>query len=189
MAEINAAAQADGTTTPTPAESQGQADPAANPRTYTQEEVSAIAAKEAGRTDRAWLKLLGLGSKDEAAAMADRLKAADTLSARAAAAEQERDALRGKLEAASAQLTTLQNAQTLAQFGVADSDEQEFLAYKIGKLCTEGKSFEDAAKEYFEAHPRTPGPRVSVSLAPPTQGQASTTGLHDKINRLLRGET
>lgn len=188
MAETNAAAQADSTTPPTPAAGQGQADPAVNPRTYTQEEVSAIAAKEAGRTDRAWLKLLGLGSKDEVQATVDKLKAAGSLSARAAAAEQERDALRGKLETASAQLTALQNAQTLAQFGVSDADEQEFLAYKIGKLAIEGKSFEDAAKEYFEAHPRAQG-RVSVQLAPPQQGQAATTGLHDKINRLLRGET
>ena len=188
MAEATANTQTENTEN-IPAGSQGQADPAANPRTYTQEEVSAIAAKEAGRTDRSWLKLLGLSSKDEVQATVDKIKAADALSTRAAAAEQERDTLRGKLETASAQLATLQNAQTLTRFGVTDDDEQEFLAYKIGKLAVEGKSFENAAKEYFEVHPRALGPRVSVQLAPPQQGQAPMTGLHDKINRLLRGET
>ena len=172
--------------TNTQVQNQGQPDPAGNPRTYTQEECNAIAAKEAGRTDRGWLKLLGVGSKDEVQTVLDQIKAAGVLSARATQAEKDRDELRTKYDAAALELSALKNAKTLATYGVTDGDEQEFLAYKIGKLAVNGKSFEDAAKEYFAAHPRS---HASVQLAPQQQGAAPSTTLNDKINRMLRGET
>lgn len=173
-------------TTTTPAQSQGQADPAVNPRTYTQEECNAIAAKEAGRTDRAWLKLLGLNSKDEVQGTLDQIKAAGVLSARATQAEKDLDELRKKYDTAALELSALKNAQTLSGYGVTDDDERELLAYKIGKQAVNGKSFEDAAKEYFEAHPRS---RVTVDLAPRQQGNAPSSTLNDRINKQLRGET
>ena len=83
------------------------------------------------------------------------------------------------------ELSALKNAKTLTAYGVTDGDEQEFLVYKISKLAVNGKTFEDAAKEYFAAHPRS---RVSVQLTPQQQGAAPTTTLNDKINRMLRGE-
>lgn len=173
------------TNTNTPAAGQGQADPAVNPRTYTQEECNAIAAKEAGRTDRQWLKLLGVSSKDDVPGILEQIKATGAISARATQAEKERDELRQKYDTAALELSAMRNAKTLAGYGITDEEEQEFCAYKIGKLAVDGKSFEDAAKEYFEEHPYR---RVSVQLMPPQQGKMPASGLNERINAKLRGE-
>lgn len=186
MADNTTTTPVEATVTTTQLQSQGQADPAANPRTYTQEECNAIAAKEAGRTDRGWLKLLGVGSKDEVQTVLDQIKAAGVLSARATQAEKDLDELRKKYDTATLELSALKNAQTLSGYGITDDDERELLAYKIGKQATNGKSFEDAAKEYFEAHPRS---RVSVQLGPQQQGSAPSSSLNERINAKLRGET
>lgn len=173
------------TETTTQAQSQGQPDPAGNPRTYTQEECNAIAAKEAGKTDRYWCRVLGISSRDEVQGTLDQIKAAGVLSARATQAEKDLGELRQKYDAASMELSALKNAKILAAYGVTDADEQDFLVYKISKLAVDGKSFEDASKEYFEAHPRS---RVSVQLAPQQQGTPPQSTLNEKINRMLRGE-
>lgn len=185
MADNSTTTQAEATATTTQTQGQGQPDPAVNPRTYTQEECNAIAAKEAGKTDRYWCRMLGISSRDEVQGTLDQIKAAGVLSARAAQAEKDRDELRTKYDAAALELSALKNAKTLTAYGVTDGDEQEFLVYKISKLAVNGKTFEDAAKEYFAAHPRS---RVSVQLTPQQQGAAPTTTLNDKINRMLRGE-
>lgn len=171
--------------TNTQAYGQGQADPAANPRTYTQEECNAIAAKEAGRTDRQWLKLLGISSKDDVQSILDQVKSTGIISARATQAEKERDELRQKYDATSLELAAMRNAKVLTDHGVIGDDEQEFFAYKIGKLAVDGKSFEDAAKEYFKEHPYS---KVSVQLMPPQQGKIPASGLNERINAQLRGE-
>lgn len=173
------------TTATTPAQGQGQPDPAGNPRTYTQEECNAIAAKEAGRTDRQWMKLLGVNSKDEVQTILEQVKASRIISDRATQAEKDRDELRQKYEAAAVELSALRNAKTLAGYGVTDSDEQEFYTFKIGKLAVDGKSFEDAAKEYFGEHPYS---TASVQLMPQQQVNAPDAGLHNRINAKLRGE-
>lgn len=61
----------------------------------------------------------------------------------------ERDSARSALRAKEEELETLHRERTLTSMGVAQ-DDVEYYAFKIGKLVTDEKSFEDAAKEFFK---------------------------------------
>ena len=78
-----------------------QTDPAAEePRTFTQEEVSKLCAKEAGRAERAVLKILGIDSKDALEEYAARYQAAAGAQESLTRVTAERDSFKEKLELA-----------------------------------------------------------------------------------------
>lgn len=53
-----------------------------------------------------------------------------------------------------AELTALKQEKILRSHGLTDDEDIEIYGIRIGKLVTDGKTFEQAAAEYFEAHPR-----------------------------------
>ncbi len=161
------------------------ADPAATPRTFTQEEVSALCAKEAGRAERAILKQFGLSSKDGISDLLSQIQTAAGAASALQTVTGERDTYKSKYESACAELSGLKNTAELAKYGITDPDEAEFYAYKIGKLTGEGKDFAGAAAEYFAQHPVN---RARVTLMHEGGGDGKTNTLNDRVNRMLRGE-
>lgn len=157
----------------------------AEPRTFTQEETTALCAKEAGRAERAILKAFGLKDKGEIQGLLERLSAADEATKSLTTITTERDQYREKYESTNAAYTALQQRNALAGYGITDPEEQEFLAFKIGKMVDKDKDFSAAAKSYFEQHPIT---RASVKLNAEGGEAPKTNTLNELINKKLRGE-
>lgn len=160
-----------------------QTEPAAEPRTFTQEEVNTLCAKEAGKAERAILRQLGLTSRDEIATVLDRLNEAETSAATIQNLTNQRNEWETKYNTTLTELATLKNTNILAKHGVTDPDEQEFYAFKIGKMTTAEKDFETAASEYFEAHPIN---RASVELSRISNTATRTGGENNDINAAIR---
>ncbi|MCI9405948.1 MAG: hypothetical protein HFK04_03420 [Oscillospiraceae bacterium] len=164
---------------------QNTTDPA-EPRTFSQEEVTALCAKEAGRAERAILKAFGLKDKGEIQTALEKLSAAETTKGSLDTVTAERDRYKEKFEKASADYAALAQKNILAGYGVTDQDEQEFFAFKIGKQVTEDQDFASAAKSYFAAHPVS---RASVKLNAEGGNTPNPQTLNEIINRKLRGES
>lgn len=179
MAELNTNTTTT-TAEPTPA-------PAAEPitRTFTQEEVSTLCAREAGRAERAILKQFGLTDKSGIADLLSQVQAAAGAASALQTATGERDNYKAQYEQALTELNGYKNAAVLAKYGVADPDDVDYYTYKIGKRVTKDKDFEAVAKEYFEEHPANAG---RIQLAPDTKGNTNVNTLNDMINKRLRGE-
>ena len=115
-----------------------------NTRTFTQDEVSALCAREAGKAERAILKQLGLAGKSELAGFVERIQHSANTDTALSTVTGERDSYKAKYESAVAELTTIKNAAELAKYGVTDSEDAEYYAFKIGKMVS--KSWNDVWK-------------------------------------------
>lgn len=155
------------------------------PRTFTQEEVSTLCAREAGRAERAILKQFGLTDKAGIADLLSQIQAASGASTALQTATGERDTYKAQLDETRAKLTAYENAAVLAKYGVTDPDDAEFYSFKVGKMVTKEKDFSKAAEEYFKDHPVNAG---RIQLAPENKGNSGINFLNDMINKRLRGE-
>ena len=104
--------------------------------------------------------------------------------------EEDRDGaeeLRAELSLARERVTQLERERTLLSQGVPEED-LDYYVFKIGKLVSEGKDFESAAKEFLKqraSERRTAAPRstgASLSGRP-----AKPRSTNDTMNRILRG--
>lgn len=158
------------------------ADPAAEePRTFTQEEVTRMCAREAGKAERAILKLLGAESRDALEGYAARYREAEQARESLLRVTEERDGYKEKYEAAAAQLAQQEQEAILTGYGVLP-DDLDYYLFKVQKGVTEEKDFSAAAKEYFE---RKPYSRATVQLAAP-MGQAPEKSFNQQVNDALR---
>lgn len=153
--------------------------PAQNERTFTQDEVNRLCAREAGKAQRAILRKLNLSSEDELSVLLDNAEKGKN----STGLQSQFDELNTKYSNAMAELNLLKNAKVLSKYGVTDDDMQEFYAYKIGKLVDDKKDFAAAAEEYFKDHPLTKG-HVEVSV--PGSQQTSESNPNKKINDFIR---
>lgn len=160
-------------------------EPAENTRTFTQDEVSTLCAREAGKAERAILKQLGLSDKSGLADLVERMQRATNTDTALTAVKGERDNYKTKYEAALSELTTLKNTTELAKYGVTDADDAEYYSFKIGKMVDKNKDFATAAKEYFSGHPFN---SARVSVVSENKGGGNISNLNDMINKKLRGE-
>ena len=139
-------------------------------RTFTQEQLDAIIARERSKATKGWFTAEQMAAKDTS------ISSLTT----------ERDNARSDLAKLQEQLDALNHEKFLAGKGVPN-EMLEFYAFKIGKLVTEGKTFEQAAEEYIKDHP----PAGTVSMS--TGGGVSKSGgtppknTNDKMNALIRG--
>ena len=156
-----------------------------NTRTFTQDEVSALCAREAGKAERAILKQLGLAGKSELAGFVERIQHSANTDTALSTVTGERDSYKAKYESAVAELTTIKNAAELAKYGVTDPEDAEYYAFKIGKMVSKDKDFAAAAAEYFQAHPFN---TARVSVVTENRGGGHTGNLNDMMNKKLRGE-
>ena len=153
--------------------------PVQNERTFTQDEVNRLCAREAGKAQRAILRKLNLSSEDELSVLLDNAEKGKN----STGLQSQFDELNTKYSNAMAELNLLKNAKVLSKYGVTDDDMQEFYAYKIGKLVDDKKDFAAAAEEYFKDHPLTKG-HVEVSV--PGSQQTSESNPNKKINDFIR---
>ena len=138
-------------------------------RTFTQAQLDAIVSREKAKAVK------GLFSAED---MAAKETSITTLTA-------ERDTARNDLAKAQAEIAGMKQEKFLLGKGVS-ADDVDYYAYKIGKLVTDEKTFEQAAEEFFKENPvqvvrMSTGGSLSGGVAP----QATT---NDKMNAFIRGK-
>jgi Uncharacterized conserved protein len=128
-------------------------------KTFTQEDLNRVGAKEKASAERAILKALGIEDKGEIEnvkqALEDYRKEQEaklTVSDHLKARDEQIAGLRGELGSALAELTTLKQMDYLRGQGVPQ-DEVDFYQFKISQLVTEDVDFEQATTEYLKERP------------------------------------
>lgn len=139
------------------------------PRTYTQEQLDAIIIREKQKATKGWFT-------------AEQMQAKDTS---ISALTTERDNARADLAKAQEQLDALKNEKLLSSKGVP-ADMLEFYAFKIGKLVTDKKTFEQAAEDYLKDNPPAGSVRMSTGGGVENGGNPPKN-TNDVMNALIRG--
>ena len=153
--------------------------PVQNERTFTQDEVNRLCAREAGKAQRAILRKLNLSSEDELSVLLDNAEKGKN----STGLQSQFDELNTKYSNAMAELNLLKNAKILSKYGVTDDDMQEFYAYKIGKLVDDKKGSASAEDEYFKGHPLNRG---HVEVSTPGSHQHFDDKTNKRINDFIR---
>ena len=154
--------------------------PAQNERTFTQDEVNRLCAREAGKAQRAILRKLNLSSEDELSVLLDNAEKGKN----SASLQTQLNELTRKYSDAEKELTVLKNAKVLSKYGIDDAEMQEFYAYKIGKLVDDKTDFATAAEGYFKDHPTNKG-HVEVSV-PGSSASNTANDANKAINDAIR---
>jgi len=147
-------------------------------KTFTQDDLNRIGAKEKATGERAILAALGIKDKGEIASVKQalddyrkeqeaKLTVADHLKAR----DEQISTLQRELEAANTERTTLKQMEYLRGKGVPQ-DELDFYQFKISQLITDDLDFEAATSEYLKARPVKAEPET----APPPPPMYAGTG-------------
>lgn len=151
----------------------------AEDKTFTQEEVDSIVQARLARA-RA-----GMPTDEELNAFhawqnGQQIRENEEL----ATARQERDTARNELEAANKELTKVKRESYLTGKGVA-KDDLDYYGFKINAMITEGKTFEQCADEFIEAHPAQQTARVDFggNLGGSNNGKETASSA---MNALLR---
>lgn len=152
----------DPTPAPTPA-------PAPQLRTFTQEQLDAIIARERTKATK------GLFTADQMAAKDTSISNLTT----------ERDNAQAENARLQAELDGLKNEKFLVSKGVP-ADMVDFYAFKIGKLVTDKKSFEQAADEYLKENPPANVVKVSTGGGVGGNGGSQPTKPNDIMNAIFR---
>ena len=145
-------------------------------KTYTQEEVDQMISKRLARERR------GQPTTEELTEFREWKKTQKT------PAEKEADA-QEELKAARSDAETLKRENYLLRQGVSDED-LDYYAFKIGKLVTEDKDFETAAKEFLKEHKPDKKGSASVRVDFGSRLNSSNNGgrntSSEQMNSLLR---
>lgn len=99
------------------------------------------------------------------------------------AVEKERDETRASLTAAQAELEQFKREKLLLSKGVPANDV-DYYAFKIGKLVTDSKTFEQAAEDFFKENNTG---KVHVDLGAPLGGGSLQKTANEQMNALIRG--
>lgn len=153
----------------TPAQTQAQQQDQPATRTYTQEQLDAIIDRAQKRATKGLFTPEQMQAKDSTIA---------TLTG-------ERDAANADKAALQAELDELKHEKFLAGKGVP-AEMREFYAYKIGKLVTEGKNFEQAAEEYLKDNPPAGSVRMSTGGGVSGTGGGKPQSSNEKMNAIFR---
>ena len=164
------AANAQQQSTPAPqqqGQQQAQHDP--NLRTFTQEQLDAIIARERSKAIKGMFTAEQMAQKDSTI---------QTLTGERDTANNEKANLQQQLEA-------LQHEKYLAGKGVP-SDMLEFYAFKIGKLVGEGKTFEQATEDFLKENPPAGTVRMSTGGGVSGTGSGNPQTSNEKMNAIFR---
>ena len=104
-------------------------------RSYTQDELNNLMAREKGTGERSVLKLLGASTKEEAQTFIN-----------------EHNELKTKYETVSHELNKLKNQSLLASKGV-QADFMDYVMFEVGKLVDQKTDFNAAADKFLTAKP------------------------------------
>ncbi len=138
-------------------------------RTFTQEQLDAIIARERSKATKGWFSAEQMAAKDTS------ISSLTT----------ERDNARNELATTRAELDALKNEKFLAGKGVP-SEMLEFYAFKIGKLVTDKKTFEQAAEEYLKDNPPAGTVRMSTGGGVNNGGGTQPQKPNEIMNAIFR---
>ena len=139
-------------------------------RTFTQEQLDAIIARERSKATKGWFTADQMAAKDTSIS---------TLTT-------ERDTARSALADLQTKYDALNHEKYLSGKGVP-SDMLEFYAFKIGRLVTDKKTFEQAAEEYLKDNPPAGTVRMSTGGGVNNGGGSQPQKPNDIMNALIRG--
>lgn len=174
MAETTTENQTTTATAPTTETTPGQQ---ATEKTFTQAELDTIVAKRLAKAQK------GMPSDEELTAFRAWKDSQQTERQRWDALKSERDTAKTELTAAQAKIEQYEREKLLLGKGVS-ADDVDYYAFKIGKLVTDSKSFEQAATEYFADH--QPRGAVRVDLGGSLSGGGAPNTPNDMMNALIR---
>lgn len=140
-----------------------------NLRTFTQEQLDAIIARERSKAIKGMFTAEQMAAKDSTI---------QTLTG-------ERDTANADKAKLQEQIDALNHERFLSQKGVP-TDMVEFYAFKIGKLVGEGKTFEAAAEEYLKDNPPAGSVRMSTGGGVQGSGGGKPQSSNEKMNALIR---
>lgn len=95
----------------------------------------------------------------------------------------ERDTARTQLTAAQAEIEQYKHEKLLLSKGVPANDV-DYYAFKIGKMVTDSKTFEQAAEDFFKENTTS---KVHVDLGAPLGGSSLQKTANEQMNALIRG--
>lgn len=158
---------------PTPVQ---EPDPAPE-KTFTQAEVDNLIGKRLAKAMK--------GMPDEAELTEFRAwkENQQTEQDRVSTLTSERDTARTQLTAAQAELEQFKREKLLLSKGVPANDV-DYYAFKIGKLVTDSKTFEQAAEDFFKENNTG---KVHVDLGAPLGGGSLNKTANEQMNALIRG--
>ena len=138
-------------------------------RTFTQEQLDAIIARERSKATKGWYTAEQMQAKDTSIS---------TLTT-------ERDNARSELATAKAELDALKNEKFLSGKGVP-ADMLEFYAFKINKNVNDKKTFEQAAEEFLKDNPPAGTVRMSTGGGVNNGGGTQPQKPNDIMNAIFR---
>ena len=140
-----------------------------NLRTFTQEQLDAIIARERSKAVKGLFTAEQMQAKD------------DSISALTS----ERDIANANLAKLQAEVDSYKNEKFLTTKGVP-ADMVEFYAFKIGKLVNDKTTFEQAAEQYFKDNPPAGTVRVSTGGGVNGNSGGQPKSPNEKMNALIR---
>ncbi len=146
-------------------------------KTFTQAEVDAQIEKRLAKA------MKDVPSKEELTAFRAWKESQQTERERWNNLTRERDESRTALTTAQAELEQLRREKLLLNQGIP-AEDVDYYAFKIGKLVSDSKTFEQAAEEYLKAN--EPGGKVRVDMTARLGGGGQPTA-NDTMNALIRG--
>lgn len=147
-------------------------------KTFTQADVDTLIQK---RLDRERKKY---PSEEEMTAYRTWKASQETERDRWNALTGERDAAKTALATANAELEQLKREKFLTGKGVP-ADDLDYYVFKIGKLVTDSKTFEQAAEDFLKENAPN---KVRVDMtAPLDRGKPAASTANDAMNALIRG--
>lgn len=148
----------------------------ASEKTFTQAEVDTLIGKRLAKA------MKGMPSEEELSAYRVWKENQQTEKEKWDNLTKERDAGKAALTAAQAELEQLKREKMLLNKGVP-ADDVDYYTFKIGKLVSDGKTFEQAAEEFL----KDSGPsHVRIDMAAQLGGGDKATA-NDTMNALIRG--
>lgn len=147
-------------------------------KTFTQAEVDALIGKRVAKA------MKGMPSEDELKAFNAWKESQQTEKEKWDNLTKERDTARTDLAAAQAKVEQYEREKFLTGKGVP-AEDVDYYSFKIGKLVTDSKTFEQAAEEFLKENNPS---KVRVDMSAPLGSDPkATTGANDAMNALIRG--
>lgn len=147
-------------------------------KTFTQADVDTIVARRLAKAQK------GMPSDEELSAFRAWKDSQQTEQEKIDALKTERDTAKTELTAAQAKIEQYEREKILVGKGVL-AEDVDYYAFKIGKMVTDSKTFEQAATEYFAEN--KPRGTVRVDLGGSLAGGKTQKTPNDAMNALIRG--
>lgn len=146
-------------------------------KTFTQAEVDTLIGKRLAKA------MKGMPDEAELTAFRSWKESQQTEKDRWDNLTKERDTAKTQLTAAQTELEQLKREKILIGKGVP-AEDVDYYSFKIGKMVSDEKTFEQAADEFFKEN--SPG-KVRVDMTGNLSGGGADRSANEQMNALIRG--